>query len=108
MFGLKDMIASTGIRKVINGYITGIGEVDKFDLDQKKKNIFISLNLKGEDKPVTIAINKYELLRKGDLLFIRILDVSSSKPWLEAAIKKYGSELIQVPAKYADIVEKIL
>ena len=108
MFGLKDKIASVGIRKVINGYLTGIGEVEKLDLDQKMKTIFISLKLIGEDKPVTISINKYELTRKNNSLFIRVLDASASKPWLESAVKKYGSNLTEIPSEYAGIVEKIL
>jgi hypothetical protein len=108
MFGIKDKIASSGLKKVINGYLTGIGEVEKIDLDQKNKKIFVSVNLNGEDKPLTVSINKYELIRKGNSLFVRIVDVSASKEWLESAVKKYGGDSIPVPDQYADIVEKIL
>lgn len=89
---IKDTAVSSLGRVLINKFtLERYGEMIKFHLDSEEKQIFLSLLLKGEDKPID-AKATYNIEEKNNKTFIRLDDIQTSREWLNAVINDYLPE----------------
>lgn len=73
-------------------FITDIarGRMINLSIDSTAKTISVELGPKGEDKPIKIEIERYELL-EGSPLQIRFGPVKSDRPMYDIALKSFVS-----------------
>ena len=91
-----------GLKYLLNNWILENGDFGKaidLQINKQERSISIELELKGEDKTVSLKIDKYHV-REGKLI---ILDVCCpSKEWLDALLKHHLLE------KEFDLPESVL
>lgn len=59
-------------------HLNKLGKVKDMQLDSEKSQIFLILELEGEDKPIDLTV-RYRLLSKTE---IEIAEVHASRPWM--------------------------
>ena len=80
----------------------------ELSIDTKNKRVRIRLELLGEKEPIEVEVLRYSLKGKGDATRIIIEEATSSREWLNVALREFvvGQEL-PIPAK-AGAVLKLL
>ncbi|MEI7635986.1 MAG: hypothetical protein WCJ37_01660 [Syntrophus sp. (in: bacteria)] len=92
---------------LLNKLIKEFGVMTSIFIDSKRKHIAIELDLKGEDRPVNIKINGYVIEPKGEGSLIKISDISLSREWMDAIVKKLITDGISIPIP-SKLLEQIL
>jgi len=106
---LKDTGISSSIRLAINTQIKSFGEIKQLELDTLNKSLAMEVELEGEERPVMIEINRYEIVQKNDRHFLTIYEVSTSKVWFNKMSSGYleGKEF-KIPRKYVKFIKALL
>lgn len=103
--------STTGNRlllSVLNSKIKEFGVMTSILIDSKSKSIAIEVELKGEDKPISIKIKEYVIEPDGDGSLIKIGNISFSREWMDVIARKFlanGKLSIPVPS---DLLDQIL
>lgn len=71
-------IGSIVLKKKLERY----GKMLDFKIDSQKKQIYVSVSLKGEAQPLEVLVNKYSFAKEGPDDYIVIENVSISKEWM--------------------------
>jgi hypothetical protein len=89
-------------RVAINTKLRSIGEMTELSIDTKNKRVRVRLELVGEKEPIDVEVLRYSLKDKGEMTYITIEEVTSSREWLTAALREFvvGQDLA-IPAKAA-------
>jgi hypothetical protein len=109
----KESILSNSIKRVISTYLKqkNLGEVTKFKLDSKKKELYLTLLLRKEDEPFEIIITNYNFIKNGEEGYFTFDSIKTSRDWSSDTLEKIlGSESkkINIPSKYVKIIEIFL
>ena len=72
----------------------------ELSIDTKNKRVRVRLELVGEKEPIDVEVLRYSLKDKGEMTYITIEEVTSSREWLTAALREFvvGQDLA-IPAK---------
>ncbi len=96
-------------KKVINSQMGDYGKMLDLQIDKQNKNIKVSVLLKGEDSPISINVDKYEIEKTADSAEIKVINASSSKPWIDAGIRNFlVGKQFAIPAKAIDFIDDFL
>lgn len=83
VFGrMKDSALGMGLKKFVNERLGQYGEVRDVKVDTKASRITIEALLKGERDVVIATIERYELEREGDEVYVVLRSFSTSREWL--------------------------
>ena len=95
---LKERSLEAAAKTFINRQIEGMGRLTRLDIDSSKRAIQAELDLRGEPAPIVVNVGAYDLTAAGGISYIILREVSSSKEWVTALLKRYlvGRNL-QVP-----------
>jgi len=81
------------------------------NLDSHKKAASITLNLKGEDKPIQLNIDNYSI-SQGSEPTLSITSASSDRLWVDALIKNFlkgkSFNLPKNSAQYLKLIDDVL
>jgi hypothetical protein len=58
-------------------------------IDTKQKRVRIRLELVGEKEPIDVEIIRYSLKVKGESTRVRIEEATSSRQWLDVALREF-------------------
>jgi hypothetical protein len=86
----KDALTSKAAKSYVNQRIARYGEVRMLRLDSSKKTVEVVCQLIGERDPVTIRVNKYELIDSAGSKVLRIGECTCSRPWLQNLLNDFG------------------
>ena len=75
---------------MVNREIEGCGVVTDLALDTEAKTIHVEVDLKGETAKVVVEVLDYEMVTKGETIFMEIKKISASREWIAAALKKFA------------------
>ena len=103
----KDQGLQNLLRLFINHKIANIGEISSLGIDTFNQQVVVILNLKGELGPIQIRA-KYRIV---DHEHIRILEVDSSREWIQKALNEFITEdqkRINVPNYVVLALSKLL
>jgi hypothetical protein len=90
--------AAGAARAAINStYLQPYGTLTELDIDATQKSAFLKLELKGEVQPLEIRIIRYELIERGEDTFINILEVQTSRAWLNTLLREHLLEKVIQP-----------
>ncbi len=93
---------------LLNRQLKELGEMTSILIDSKNKSIAIEIELKGEDKPISVRINGYEIESDGDRSLVQIGDISFSREWMDVIAKKFlVKEKLSIPLS-SDLLGQIL
>lgn len=86
--GLKDGALGLALRAFLNERLQDFGEVLDCEVDTGRGRISVRAQLKGEREPLTVTVERYELVREGDVVFATLQSFSSSRHWLTLLLPK--------------------
>ena len=106
----QNLLGGRGTRFAINKVISEYGEVIELNIDSKSRIVLLVILLKGEDSPIELKINGYEVIKQDDgSSILKIIDASSSKEWVNALLVNFANgQDIEVPADKADFLHDFL
>ncbi len=93
MSSIKDNLLRMGLKPIINSYISDFGNVIDLDLDSKRKQLNLMIELTGEETPLEVRILKYEIEKEGDNNYLVVKDIDFSREWINIVLKKYGHDM---------------
>lgn len=77
-------------------------------LDSKNHTISMTVQLVGEDKPLTVNIGNYNLSYDNGKHFLQVKNITTSKSWLNVlASEMLSDNKIEIPSKIAKVLEVI-
>lgn len=95
---MKDTMAGTAARHYVNKLVQRYGEVTELRIDSRRRTVDLVARLRGEEAPVTIRVDRYEVEDRDGHRFVRIRECSCSRPWLQALLKDFARDRpIEVP-----------
>ena len=86
----KDAITSKAAQSFINQRIARYGAVERLKLDSKNKSAEVVCRLIGEDRPVAITVDRYEIVDRGGKLFLRLVRCTANREWLQNVLADFG------------------
>ena len=96
------------LRCVLNNMLKEFGVMTSILIDSKSKSIAIEVELKGEDRPISIKIKEYVVEPDGDGSLLKIGDISFSREWMDVIAKKFlANRKLSIPVS-PDLLEQIL
>jgi len=82
----KNMAIKTGLQMYFQQYVDSIVE---FSMDQQRKSVHAIVDLKGEDKPVSVdATYALSIDEKAGQMTVRLNTISVSREWMNLAAQK--------------------
>lgn len=106
---MKDAGASVAIERYLAREIQDFGELKNFRINSRDKSLEVEVLLKGEEQPISIHVQKYELIEdsKGDYVVIR--EVRASREWLTVALNKFIlGRRHPLPQQYSKLIRMVL
>ena len=95
----KDFMAGKAAKAYVNSLIARYGSVETLKIDSSHHRIEVVCQLTGEGSPIGVTIEKYVVEDQGGKKFIRIVESSATRPWLQAVIRDHAhGRSIEVPA----------
>jgi hypothetical protein len=100
MFNLaKNFMTGKAAQTYINSMIARYGEVRDLKIDTQAKTVDLVCALHGESELVKVRVDKYEIQKKGNQHFARILKCTCSRPWLQALVEDFAQNRpVEVPS----------
>jgi hypothetical protein len=94
----KDALFSQSARAWANNQIADYGKVLSLKIDTRQKTLEVSCQLDGENSPITVKVEEYEVKNEGDRKFIQANRFSCSRPWLQKVLNDHGpARRIELP-----------
>jgi len=88
---LKDSLAATAAKKMLEGKIERYGRILELRLRSKARMIYLEVMLTGEASPVCIDIGRYSVRSGGpDGKYLLVVEeVSASREWLQLVLRDF-------------------
>lgn len=105
---LKDAGISKGAQMAINNQIKEYGKVLRLNLDSKAKSIELEVELKGEKAPLSVSVERYNIIEDSGRHFVEINGVNTSREWINIVASSYlEGKHFEIPAEYAKMIKVI-
>lgn len=100
--GIKDSALAMGLKTYLNDRFGDYGEIQDCEVDTEIGQLHLHVLLRGEQKPISASINRYELQREGGDVYVVLKSLSSSREWLTQLLSKLlTGKRYRVPAAVA-------
>lgn len=100
--GIKDSALALGLKRYLNERFGDYGEIEDCEVDTEAGQMHLRVLLRGEHKSITAAIDRYELQREGQDVYVVLKSLSSSREWLTQLLGKLLSgKRYKIPAAVA-------
>ncbi len=105
---IKDELTNVSAKLILKKKIESYGKLIDFDINSSEKNIYISVLLKGEDKPVQVDITGYKLIGENPLM-IEISGIRSNREWITRIAEDYiKDKQFPLPEKLTPFIKLLL
>ena len=103
------MIESVALPMLNNAWLKPFGHATSLKIDSTNKTAEICLELKGEQTPLNIHVQDYEVVKEPQGTFVVVKAVTTSREWMTAMAREYvvGRKLA-VPAEAAGMMSRVL
>jgi len=103
--GVKDGALAISIKAYLNDKLKEFGEVVDCSINTGKNRFTVEAMLKGEVDTVTATIERYELETEDGERFIKLVEFSSSRPWLTLLLNKlFSAKRYKIPAAVSKLL----
>jgi hypothetical protein len=107
----KNELLSYIARAALDFYLQegGYGELREFSINNKTKKLFFKTKLKGEERFLSVSVDRYDIKREGGKYFFIARGITTDREWLNIAAKNFLEERkIEVPAKYSIFILAVM
>lgn len=101
----RDRTVEAAARGYISRKIEKFGELTKLEINSREKTLAFEVALKGEVSPVSVQIDRYEVVQRNGESFIIVRQAKASREWISAAIQEHviGQEF-KLPSAAASVL----
>lgn len=107
----KNELLSYIARAALDFYLQegGYGELREFSINNKTKKLFFKTKLKGEERFLSVSVDRYDIKREGGKYFFIAKGITTDREWLNIAAKNFLEERkIEIPAKYSIFILAVM
>ncbi len=105
----KDTSVSMVLEKVLRDQLQKYGRVLDFKLDSRQNTLRLELLLKGEQEPLSVFVDEYQLVSDATGTWVVIKRATASRDWITTLLQDFVlSRRIPIPDKYASISKMLL
>lgn len=105
----KGPAVSLAGKQFLSSYLQKYGKMLNFSVQPDTKRIYAELLLKGEEKPIKLTLDGYEITGPADKPTLRVAKTSASREWLEVVLKEFvEGKPIELPPKAAPLLKLLL
>ncbi len=105
----KGAAVSVAGKQLLSSYLQKYGKMLNFSVQPDTKKIYAEILLKGEDVPIKITLDGYEIDGPAGKPTLRVAKVSASREWLEVVLKEFvEGKPIDLPPKAAPLLKLLL
>ncbi len=106
---LKDAALSKAFRALVNAKIGEYGEMVKLTVDSKRKRIEAEVMLEGEQAPIDVTVQRYELFEKAGKYFLSVEGVRTSRAWIDTLAASFlEGRTFEIPPAYARMLKSVI
>ena len=103
------MIESAALPMLNNAWLKPFGRATSLKMDSSRKTAEICLELTGEQTPLTIQVQDYEVIEEPGRTFIVIRGVTTSREWMTAMAREFlVGRRLAVPPEHAAVIARFL
>jgi hypothetical protein len=103
------MVESMAMPMLNNTWLKPFGQATELKLDSTHKSAEIILELKGEQTPLRIHVQEYEVIREPDGTFIVIKALTTSREWMTGMAREYlVGRRLRLPPEAAGMMARFL
>ena len=102
--------AGAATKAAINIAIKEYGKVLDIEINKEQQSLAISVALKGENEPIKLKVDKYQIKKRDGKVFFTIVEARcDGKAWLDAALKNFArDQTFEVPNDKVDFLADFL
>ena len=92
MFGkIKDVTTSKTAKVAANIYMKnkGYGKMLKLNLDSNNKSMELEVMLNGEKEPLSVKVDRYEVIEESGKHLLKVYGVQTSRAWLNVLVLSF-------------------
>lgn len=105
----KDSTLSFVLEKVLRKRLERYGRLLEFKLDTRNAQASVQVLLHGEPGPVTIWVDEYHLISRGEETSVSVARARASREWLTLLLQDFLlGRTFPIPAEYASYVKMVL
>lgn len=106
---MKDKALSQGAKITINKQIEAYGQVQRLNLDSKKKSIELDVLLHGEIEALKVYIYHYELAETDGHHQLKVNGVTTSRTWINRLASTHlEGKIFEIPSEYGKMLQGVL
>lgn len=103
--GLKDQALASSLKAYLNRRFREYGQATVCAVDTVNRRIALTVLLRGERDAVTLTVERYELLRGTDTIYLVPYTITSSRAWLSLLIERlFNERRLRLPAAIAHLL----
>jgi hypothetical protein len=103
------MIESVALPMLNNAWLKPFGRATSLKMDSGRKTAEICLELRGEQTPITINVQDYDILQESNGTFIVVKALTTSREWMTAMAREYVvGRRLAVPPEAAGMMSRFL
>lgn len=107
---LFDITKGAGVslagKQILSSYLQKYGKMLNFSVSPDTKKIYAEILLKGEEMPIKLTFDDYEISGPADKPTMRVAKVSASREWLEVILKEFVEDKpFELPPKAAPLLK---
>ena len=105
----KGAAVSLAGKQFLSSYLQKYGKMLNFSVQPDTKKIYAEILLKGEETPIKLTLDGYEIGGSADKPTLRVAKVSASREWLEVVLREFvEGRPIDLPPKAAPLLKLLL
>ena len=105
----KGPAVSLAAKTFLSSYIQKYGKMLNFSVQPDTKKIYAEILLKGENSPIKITLDGYEIDGPPGKPTLTVAKASASREWLEVVLKEFvEGKPIELPPKAAPLLKLLL
>lgn len=105
----KGSAVSMAGKQFLSSYLQKYGQMLNFSVQPDTKKIYAEILLKGEDSPIKITLDGYELDGPAGKPTLRVAKTSASREWLDVVLKEFvEGKPIELPPKAVPLLKLLL
>lgn len=102
---LKDGALAVGLKAYVNDKLREYGEVLDCQIDTARGKLTFRALLRGDREPVEASVDRYDIEREGEDVYIAVRSFSTSREWITLLLNKLLiGKRFKIPAKVASLL----
>src|SRR3546814_15415343 len=97
---MKEGALSVALRAYVNDRFSEYGEVLDCQIDTKENRLTFRVMLRGEKEPASGSIDRYQIEREGDDVYLNMRSFSTSREWITLTLNQLlAGQPFKIPSK---------